>query len=96
MAIIFSEQEKELKRIFDRMDKFDSIVVEYLRKYSFTTEDLCEKIGCSPSSLWRYRKQIDAFQKAPFVVICNMLRLANVSNQDLRYICGLPRGLADE
>lgn len=72
-----------------RMDRFDAVVVEYKRKHpNFTMRDISNKIGCDQSSLWRYRRYESAFLKAPFDVICSMLRLANVSNETIRYICG--------
>lgn len=72
-----------------RMDRFDSIVVEYHRKHpNLTMSDIAERIGCNTTSLWRYRKQELAFTKAPFETICAMLRMANVSVDVLRYICG--------
>lgn len=93
---VYTEQEREFERLRKRMDRFDSVVTEYLRANRKTIEYLAEKIGCNPSSLWRYRKQIASFQKAPFDVICACLRMANVSNETIRYICGLAAsGLSD-
>lgn len=89
MKIIFSDEEK-------RMDRFDSIIHEYLRSNRKTIEYLANKAGCDPSSLWRYRRKVEYFKKAPLSVVANCLRMANVSNQDLRYILGLPTGKADE
>lgn len=89
---IFLEQEKELERLRKRMDRFDAVVKEYLRANRKTIEYLAEQVGCNPSSLWRYRNQTASFQKAPFDVICACLRMANVSNETIRYICGLALG----
>lgn len=86
---VFLEQEKELERLGKRMDRFDAVVKEYLRANRKTIEYLAEHVGCNPSSLWRYRNQAASFQKAPFDVICACLRLANASNETIRYICGL-------
>ena len=80
-----SEEEKLAKR----MDKFDSVVTEYLRSSGFTTDELAMKLGVNKSSLWRYRKQPYAFAKAPFAVITKAMRLAQVNNDILRSICGL-------
>ena len=98
MKVIFSEQERELERVRRRMDRFDSVVAEYIRANRKTVEYVAQKAGCDPSSLWRYRRKEEYFQKAPFEVVCTCLRLANVSNENLRYICGLSsgRGSQDE
>ena len=89
MKVIFTEQDKELERLRKRMDRFDAVVHEYLRANHKTVEQLCEKAGCDPSSLWRYRKKVEYFKKAPLEVVCVCLRSANVSNENLRYILGL-------
>lgn len=89
MKVIFSEKDKEDEKIRKRMDRFDSVVHEYLRSNRKTVEELCQKLGCDPSSLWRYRRKIEYFRKAPLDVIATCLRLANVSNDNLRYILGL-------
>ena len=97
MKALLTEREREQERLRRRMDRFDSIVHEYLRSNHRTVEDLAEKIGCDPSSLWRYRKKVEYFRKAPLESVCICLRLANVSNENLRYILGLPTGkTADE
>ena len=82
---MLTEEEKLAKR----MDKFDSIVTEYLRSSGLTTDELAMKLGVNKSSLWRYRKQPYAFAKAPFGVITKAMRLAQVNNDILRTICGL-------
>lgn len=88
MKVIFSDEEK-------RMDRFDAILCEYCRHYRKSVEMVAQKAGCSTASLWRYRTQVESFRKAPLGVIANCLRLTNVSNQDLRYILGLPTGKAE-
>ena len=82
---MLSEEEKLSKR----MDKFDSVVTEYLRSSGFTTNELALKLGVNKSSLWRYRKQPYAFAKAPFAVITKTMQLAQVNNETMRSICGL-------
>ena len=79
-----------------RMDRFDAVITEYLRSNRKTTEYLADRIGCSTATLWRYRTQILSFERAHLAVIANCFRIANVSNEDLRYILGLPTGKADE
>ena len=96
MKNTFSERDKELEALRKRMDRFDAIVCEYCRYYRKSVETVAEKVGCSTPSLWRYRTQVESFRKAPLNVISGCLRLANVSNEDLRYILGLPTGLSDE
>ena len=88
MKVIFSDEEK-------RMDRFDAVINEYLRSNRKTVEYLAAKVGCDPSSLWRYRRKVEYFRKAPLSVVANCLRMANVSNHDLRYILGLPTGQHD-
>lgn len=87
--VMLTEQDKEREKIFKRMDKFDAVVSEYIRSTRTTVEILSERVGVDPSTLWRYRRKIDAFRKAPFDVVCKILKLANVPNETLRYICGL-------
>lgn len=87
--IIFSERERQKELLRKRMDKFDSVLVEYMRKYHVTTDRLATRIGVTPSTLWRYRNRVESFEKAPFVVVTSALKLANTSNDVLRYICGL-------
>lgn len=92
VKVIFSEQEREMERVHKRMDRFDAVVAEYIRSNRKTVEYVAQMVGCDPSSLWRYRRREEYFQKAPFEIICTCLRLANVSNENLRYICGLSTG----
>ena len=98
MKVIFSEQEKENERIRKRMDRFDAVIAEYLRSNRKTVEYLSKKVGCDPSSLWRYRRKEEYFKKAQLEIVAGCLRAANVSNENLRFILGLPtgRGIADE
>lgn len=84
--MIFSDLER-------RRDCFDRVVSEYLRSNKKTTEYLTEKIGCSLTSLWRYRYTSQGFQKMPLDIFAGCIRYANISNEDLRYILGLPTGL---
>ena len=88
VKISFSDEEK-------RMDRFDAVINEYLRSNRKTVEYLANKVGCDPSSLWRYRRRVEYFRKAPLSVVANCMRMANVSNNDLRYILGLPTGQRD-
>ena len=85
MNVIFSNDEK-------RMDRFDRMVHEYLRSNRKSLEYLSSKVGCDPSSLWRYRRRVEYFRKAPLNVIAGCMRMANASNDDIRYILGLPTG----
>lgn len=88
MKVIFSDDEK-------RMDKFDAMICEYLRSNRKSVEYLAEKVGCNPSSLWRYRRRVEYFRKAPINVIAGCMRMANASNETIRYILGLPTGKAE-
>lgn len=96
MKVILLEQDREMERLRKRMDRFDAIIHEYLRSRHRTVEELAEKAGCDPSSLWRYRRKIEYFRKAPLDVICTCLRVANVSNENLRYVLGLPTGRGNQ
>lgn len=87
--ISLTDEQKQKEKLARRMDKFDSVVVEYMRSTGNTTDDLANKLGVSKSTLWRYRTQTESFSKAPFDVISSALRLANCSNETLRFICGL-------
>ena len=89
MNVKFSNDEK-------RMDRFDQMVNEYLRSNRKSLEYLSSKVGCDPSSLWRYRRRVDYFCKAPLNVIAGCMRMANASNDDIRYILGLPTGKTNE
>ena len=85
MKLNISDDEK-------RMDRFDAVLHEYLRKNRKTVEYLAQKVGCDPSSLWRYRRKVEFFRKTPLCVLSGCMRMVNVSNDDLRYILGLPTG----
>lgn len=87
--VILTEEAKRTEKLVKRMDRFDSVVNEYLRVNHYTTADLAFQLGINPSTLWRYRKRPEYFAKAPFDVVSNALRLANCNNETLRYICGL-------
>lgn len=87
--VILTEEAKRTDKLAKRMDRFDSVVNEYLRVNHYTTADLAFQLGINPSTLWRYRKRPEYFAKAPFDVVSNALRLANCNNETLRYICGL-------
>ena len=91
-----AEMVKELDKTGKRMDRLDSIIHEYLRANRKTMEYLSEKLGCAPSTLWRYSRKTDCFRKMPIDIFGGVCRMANVSNEDLRYILGLPTGKADE
>lgn len=95
MKVIFSEVAREEDRIRKRMDRFVSVVHEYLRSSRMTVDEFAKRAGCNASSLWRYRKRPEYFRKAPLDVVASCLRLGNVSNENLRYILGLPTGKAN-
>lgn len=92
IAIMFKEIDKTEKR----MDRLDSVIHEYLRANRKTTEYLSDKLGCAPSTLWRYSRKEECFRKIPLDIFGGICRMANISNEDLRYILGLPTGKADE
>jgi hypothetical protein len=75
-----------------QMDRFDAMITEYLRSSKRSINYLCEKTSCSPSSLWRYRTKVEAFQKMPLQVLMLCFRYANASNEEIREILGLPTG----
>lgn len=92
MMTLASNLMKEVANMVElskRMDRFDAIVHEYLRKNHRTVEYLAEKIGCNPSSLWRYRHRLSGYSKMPLETFAECMRYVNVSNEDLRYILGL-------
>ena len=78
-----------------RMDRFDRVIAEYLRSHRKTVGYLAEKVGCDASTLWRYRARVNYFKKAPLETVSDILRICNVSNEDLRYILGLPTGKSE-
>ena len=79
-----------------RRDRFDRVITEHLRSGRKTTEELSEQVGCSLTSLWRYRYTEQGFQKMPLSVFADCARYADISNEDLRVILGLPTGKRDE
>lgn len=85
-----------MTEIEKRMDRFDAVLSEYLRSKRKTVEYLASQVGCDPSSLWRYRRREEYFKRAPLDVVSSCLRITNVSNENLRYILGLPLGKQDE
>ena len=87
--VLLTDEAKRIDKLAKRMDRFDSVVNEYLRANHYTTSDLAFQLGINTSTLWRYRNQVDSFVKAPFGVITNALHLANCTNENLRYICGI-------
>lgn len=88
--------EKEICKVTKRMDRLDAIIHEYLRANRKTLDYLSEKVGCAPSTLWKYSRREYGFRKMPLDILAGVCRMANVSNEDLRYILGLPTGKADE
>lgn len=87
--VLLTEEAKQTDKLAKRMDRFDAVINEYLRAHHYTTSDLAFQLGINCSTLWRYRHRVDAFEKAPFGVITEALRLANCTNETLRYICGM-------
>jgi len=92
MKVLLTDQMRDIDRYQKRMDRFDAVVHEYLRSNRKTVDELAQRVGCDPSSLWRYRRKVEYFRKAPLDIIAGCLKLANVSNENLRYILGLPLG----
>lgn len=87
--VLLTEEAKRTDKLLKRMDRFDSVVNEYLRANDYTTSDLAFQLGIDTSSLWRYRKRPNSFAKAPFEVIAKALRLANCPTETIRYILGM-------
>ena len=96
MKIVFSESDREQEKIRQRMDRFDAIVCEYCRHNKKSVEELSETLGCGMASLWRYRTRVESFRKMPLHILAGCFRLSNVSNRDLRFILGLPTGMAED
>lgn len=90
------ERYADTESVKRRMDRFDAVIHEYLRSNRKTVDYLAERVGCSASSLWRYSRKVECFRKAPLDVVAKCLKTANVSNQDLRYILGLPTGMSED
>lgn len=88
---------KELYLRYDRrMDRFDALLCEYQRANHVKAEKLCEKLGLSRSTLWRYRTNEEAFRQMPNDILAICFRLTNASNETIRYILGLPNGKTNE
>lgn len=87
--VYITEESRNDRQLLKRMDKFDSIVCEYLRSTNFTTSDLAYELGIDTSTLWRYRKKVDSFALAPFVIVTRVCQLAKCTTETLRYICGM-------
>ena len=81
-----------MNEIEKRMDRFDATIHEYLRANRKTVDYLARQIGCDPSSLWRYRRKPEYFLKTPLETFSGCMRMANASNETIRYILGLPTG----
>ena len=88
--------DREIDKTKKRMDRLDAVIHEYLRSQRKTMDYISEKLGCAPSTLWRYSRRVECFRKMPLDIFGGICRYANVSNEDLRYILGLPTGKADE
>ena len=87
--VLLTEEAKRTEKLIKRMDRFDSVINEYLRVNHYTTADLAFQLGINCSTLWRYRKRPEYFAKAPFAVVSKAMQLANCNNETLRYICGM-------
>ena len=87
--VYLTNEARERDKLARRMDKFDSVITEYMRASRSTTDELATALGISKSSLWRYRTQVDCFKAAPFSVITKAMHLSNCPNDILRYICGM-------
>lgn len=81
-------KEHDQAKLARRMDKFDSVVTEYLRKNKYTIGDLAFQVQVNPSSLWRWRTNPQYFYAAPFGKITKILQIAGCTAETLRYICG--------
>lgn len=87
--VYISERAKKHELMAQRMDKFDSVVTEYLRSTGFTTNDLAYELGIDVSTLWRYRNRVHSFELAPFTTITKVCQLAKCTTETLRFICGM-------
>lgn len=86
--VLLTADAKRLDSMSKRMDRFDSVVVEYLRSSGKTVQELSTVLGVDTSTLWRYRHRVQSFENAPFGVITNALKVAHCSSECLRFICG--------
>lgn len=87
--VFLTAEVKEHDKLLKRMDKFDSVVTEYLRSSRLTTAELSDILGINTSSLWRYRHRVEYFEQAPFKTVTKMLSLAGCNCDTLKYICGM-------
>jgi len=87
--VFLIDKDQEVHRLEKRMDRFDSVVTEYLRRTNYTVNDLAFQLGIDKSTLWRYRKRPKYFSTAPFGTITKALKIAGCTTESLRYICGL-------
>ncbi len=86
--VYLNVKEQDRAKLERRMDRFDSVVTEYLRKNKYTINDLAFQVQINPSSLWRWRTKPQYFYVAPFGIITKILQIAGCSSESLRYICG--------
>lgn len=86
--LYLSLKERQEAAVERRMDRFDSVVTEYLRSSNTTAGELAFYVGIDVSTLWRWRNKPESFRKAPFITVADILRLAKCTNENLRYICG--------
>ena len=84
-----TERAKQHELMERRMDRFDSVVTEYLRSTGFTAADLAYELGIDVSTLWRYRNRVHSFELAPFTTITKVCQLAKCTTETLRIICGM-------
>ena len=84
-----TERARKHEAMERRMDRFDSVVTEYLRSTGFTAADLAYELDIDVSTLWRYRNRVHSFELAPFSTITKVCQLAKCTTETLRYICGM-------
>ena len=87
--VYITERARKHDAMERRMDRFDSVVTEYLRSTGFTTADLAYELGIDVSTLWRYRNRVHSFELAPFSTITKVCQLAKCTTETLRFICGM-------
>ena len=87
--VYISDRARKYELMAQRMDRFDSVVTEYLRSTGFTTNDLAYELGIDVSTLWRYRNRVHSFELAPFTTITKVCQLAKCTTETLRFICGM-------
>lgn len=86
--ISLTEEARKQAALEKRMDKFDSVVTEYLRSSKTSVTEFSARLGIDVSTLWRYRHKPDSFANAPFGIITNALKIAHCPGECLRIICG--------